>query len=129
MLQQRTHVDRITEDSQIMAGKPVATGTSIPVEQVLAPLAEKPNLNALFGVFPRLTTEDVQARLAFASQKLASEQEQALTGRSDETIQKAESLNQAQRVHEEIEFDEDRFLIGYRSKRDESCLMNGYENI
>jgi hypothetical protein len=56
-----------------------------------------------------------------------------LTGRSDETIQKAESLNQAQRVHEEldeeIEFDEDRFLIGYRSKRDESCLMNGYENI
>jgi hypothetical protein len=53
MLQQRTHVDRITEDSQIMAGKPVVTSTSIPVEQVLAQLAEKPDLNGLFGVFPR----------------------------------------------------------------------------
>jgi uncharacterized protein (DUF433 family) len=73
MLRQRIHVERITEDPQVMTGKPVVTGTSIPVEQVLAHLAEKPDLKALFGTYPRLTTEDVQACFAFAFRKLASE--------------------------------------------------------
>lgn len=69
MLQQQTQVERITVDPQIMTGKPVATGTRIPVDQVLAHLAEKPDLNTLFGTFPGLTTEDVRACLAFASRK------------------------------------------------------------
>jgi uncharacterized protein (DUF433 family) len=114
MLQQRIHVERITEDPQVMTGKPVVTGTSIPVEQVLAHLAEKPDLKALFGTYPRLTTEDVQACFAFAFRKLASERAQVVVGRGDETIRKVESLDQAQCAHEdtdeesEIELDEDR---------------------
>lgn len=114
MLQQRTHVERITEDPQIMTGKPVVTGTRIPVEQVLAHLAETPDLKALFVAFPRLTTEDVQACFAFASQKIASEQEQVVAGRSDETVRKVEARSPAQHTEEEpddefeIEPDTDR---------------------
>jgi uncharacterized protein (DUF433 family) len=58
--------ERIIRDSRIMAGKPIVRGTRIPVELVLAHLAEIPDLDELFAAFPRLTREDVQAVLAYA---------------------------------------------------------------
>ena len=58
--------DRIIRDPVIMVGKPVVKGTRIPVELVLQHLAENPDLNDLFGAFPRLTIEDVQACLEYA---------------------------------------------------------------
>lgn len=61
-----THQDRIVRDPNIMAGKPVVKGTRIPVELVLAHLAENPDLHDLFGAFPRLTLEDVRACLDYA---------------------------------------------------------------
>jgi uncharacterized protein (DUF433 family) len=65
-----TLLDRITTDPEIMAGKPVVKGTRIPVEVVLAHLAENPELNDLYAAFPRLTRDDVKACLAFAERKV-----------------------------------------------------------
>ena len=58
--------EHITQDPQVMAGKPVVRGTRIPVERILAHLAETPDLDDLFAAFPHLTIEDVQACLAYA---------------------------------------------------------------
>ena len=58
--------DRIIRDPNIMVGKPVVKGTRIPVELVLAHLAENPDLDDLFGAFPRLTIDDVRACLDYA---------------------------------------------------------------
>jgi uncharacterized protein (DUF433 family) len=49
-----------------MAGKPVVKGTRIPVERVLAHLAET-SMQDLFEAFPELTVEDVRACLAQAA--------------------------------------------------------------
>lgn len=66
----RAYMDRIHQDPEIMAGKPVVKGTRIPVERVIAHLAETPNLDDLFAAFPHLTVEDVQACLAYAHARL-----------------------------------------------------------
>ena len=60
--------ERIIRDPAIMVGKPVVKGTRIPVELVLAKLAENPDLAELFAAYPRLTREDVQACLAYGSE-------------------------------------------------------------
>ena len=71
MTRERNHyLDRITSDPKIMVGKPVVRGTRIPVEAVLAHLADNPDLADLFQAYPRLTREDVQACLAFAGERL-----------------------------------------------------------
>jgi len=51
----------VVEGPEIMVGKPVIKGTRIPVELVLAKLAQTPDLNELFADYPRLTREGVQA--------------------------------------------------------------------
>jgi uncharacterized protein (DUF433 family) len=58
--------DRIVQDPKIMVGKPVVRGTRIPVERVLAHLADTPDLGDLFEAFPRLTLDDVGACFAYA---------------------------------------------------------------
>ena len=65
-----THVDRISIDPEIMAGKPVVKGTRIPVERVIRHLADNPDLNDLFEAFPHLTLNDVKACLAYAYARL-----------------------------------------------------------
>ena len=59
---------RITIDPKVMVGKPVVRGTRIPVERVLAHLADNPDLDDLFEAFPELKLEDVKACLAYAQQ-------------------------------------------------------------
>lgn len=66
MLNQADFHDRIVQDPDVMVGKPVVKGTRIPVERVIAHLAETPDLDDLFAAFPHLTIEDVQACLAYA---------------------------------------------------------------
>ena len=68
---QPTYQDRIIKDPKIMAGKPVVRGTRIPVERVIEHLAANPDLTDLFGAFPELTREDVQAVLAYVLPKEA----------------------------------------------------------
>ena len=64
--EQPRYQDRIVQDPEIMVGKPVVKGTRIPVERVLAHLAETPDLDDLFAAFPHLTIEDLQACLQYA---------------------------------------------------------------
>src|SRR5688572_6939901 len=67
----RPHHDRISQDPAIMVGKPVIKGTRVPVERVLAHLAENPDLDEVFAAFPHLTLDDVKACLAYARDLVA----------------------------------------------------------
>jgi uncharacterized protein (DUF433 family) len=64
--QNQNYKDRITTNPDVMVGKPVVKGTRIPVEGVVAHLANNPDLNDLFAAYPELTVEDVKACLAYA---------------------------------------------------------------
>ena len=68
--------DRITVDPDVMVGKPVVTGTRIPVERVLRHLEENDKAD-LFEAFPELTAEDVRACLAYA--RAVVEQQRAVS--------------------------------------------------
>lgn len=63
--------DRITQDPEILVGKPVVRGTRIPVELVLEYLANNPSFDELFADYPRLTMEDVKACFAYAQAKVS----------------------------------------------------------
>ena len=63
----KTCNERITTNPAVMVGKPVVKGTRIPVERVVAHLANNPDLTDLFAAYPDLTIEDVKACLAYAS--------------------------------------------------------------
>jgi uncharacterized protein (DUF433 family) len=67
------HLDRIITNPKILVGKPVVKGTRIPVELVLAHLAENPDLDDLFAAYPRLTVDDVKACLAYAQRAVGAE--------------------------------------------------------
>ena len=72
-MQQAIYNDRIIIDPKIMVGKPVIKGTRIPVEIILERLAEDLDLQTLFEDYPRLTTEDVKACLAYAEAVIEGE--------------------------------------------------------
>lgn len=59
--------DRISISPEVLGGKPVVKGTRIPVDLILQHLAEEASFDELFEAFPRLTLDDVQACLAYAS--------------------------------------------------------------
>jgi uncharacterized protein (DUF433 family) len=67
------YLDRIVVDPEILVGKPIVRGTRIPVELVLAHLAENPDVTELFEAFPHLTIEDVKACLAYAEAVIEGE--------------------------------------------------------
>jgi uncharacterized protein (DUF433 family) len=62
---------RIIADRKVLGGKPVVRGTRVPVELVLAHLAENPDLDDLFAAYPRLTRADVKACLEYAQKAVA----------------------------------------------------------
>jgi uncharacterized protein (DUF433 family) len=64
---QHPYTDRITINPAVMVGKPVVKGTRIPVELVVAHLANTPDLNDLFAAYPDLTVADVKACLQYAN--------------------------------------------------------------
>jgi len=66
--------DRIEINPQVMLGKPVVRGTRIPVEQILRKLAADVSVEAVLRDYPRLTREDVQAAIAYASDAVGSEE-------------------------------------------------------
>ena len=65
------YLERIIQDPNIMAGKPVVKGTRIPVELVLEHLAENPDWGDLFAAFPRLELDDVRACLDYGRAAVA----------------------------------------------------------
>lgn len=62
--------ERIIQDPTIVDGKPVVKGTRIPVEVILGNLADNPDLDELFGVYPELELDDVRAVLAYARDRV-----------------------------------------------------------
>jgi uncharacterized protein (DUF433 family) len=64
---QQNYTDRITTNPAVMVGKPVVKGTRIPVEKVVAHLANNPDMADLFDAYPELTRADVSACLHYAT--------------------------------------------------------------
>ena len=61
---------RITVDPKVMVGKPVITGTRIPVEIIIKKLANDIDVAEILKDYPRLTREDVKAALLYTSELL-----------------------------------------------------------
>ncbi len=59
--------DRIEINPNVMQGKPVIRGTRIPVELILRKLSEGATEKDLLDAYPRLTSEDIRAALAYAA--------------------------------------------------------------
>lgn len=59
--------ERISIDPRICHGKPVVTGTRVPVGNVVGALSAGQSTAAVLEDYPTLTEADVQACLAFAS--------------------------------------------------------------
>lgn len=65
--------DRIEINPAVLLGKPVIRGTRIPVELILRKLGEGATEVDLLDAYPRLTTEDIRAVLAYAADSVAHE--------------------------------------------------------
>lgn len=65
--------NRIEINPAVMLGKPVIRGTRIPVELILRKLSEGATEADLLDAYPRLTSEDIRAALAYAADSLAHE--------------------------------------------------------
>jgi uncharacterized protein (DUF433 family) len=56
-----------------MVGKPVIRGTRIPVELILRKLGEGATEEELLDGYPRLTSEDIRAAIAYVADVVAHE--------------------------------------------------------
>jgi uncharacterized protein (DUF433 family) len=65
--------DHIETKPEVLAGKPVVTGTRIPVELVVELLAQEWTTEEIVGQYPALSREDIQACLHYPSERLKSE--------------------------------------------------------
>lgn len=63
---------RISQDPEVMVGKPVIKGTRITVELILRALGSGWSIETVLEQYPHLTREDVLAAQAFAADSLAS---------------------------------------------------------
>jgi uncharacterized protein (DUF433 family) len=61
---------RISVDRRVMVGKPVIKGTRLTVEYILGLLARGATAEEILEEYTRLTREDLQACLLFASKSL-----------------------------------------------------------
>lgn len=58
--------NRITIDPKIMVGKPVISGTRIPVDLIIKKLAQGETKEEILQDYPHLTGEDIQAALWYS---------------------------------------------------------------
>ena len=68
-----SYLDRVTVDPDILVGKPVITGTRIPVSLVLNLLAHDYAFDRIIEAYPILTADDIRAAIAYASVSLDRE--------------------------------------------------------
>lgn len=59
---------RITINPSVLHGKPVITGTRVPVSQILAELSLGRNYDEIISDYPNITKEDIFAALDFGSE-------------------------------------------------------------
>ena len=67
---QQTYIDRIITNPRVLVGKPVVKGTRIPVEKVVAHLANNPDMADLLAAYPELTVADGKACLQHANRPI-----------------------------------------------------------
>ena len=67
--------ERIVADPKVLAGKPVIKGTRMAVEFILDLLAGEWSEAEVLQNYPRLTHEDIQACLSYASALIKSEKD------------------------------------------------------
>jgi uncharacterized protein (DUF433 family) len=65
--------ERIVIDPNILVGKPAIKGTRLAVEFIIDLLAEGWSESDILSNYPGLTTQDIQACLAYASSMLKAE--------------------------------------------------------
>jgi uncharacterized protein (DUF433 family) len=92
---QQPYKDRITTNPHIMVGKPVVKGTRIPVERVVAHLANNPDLADLFAAYPDLTIEDVKACLAYAHHAVEQIGDEATAPSPEDVARSREGIREA----------------------------------
>jgi uncharacterized protein (DUF433 family) len=63
----------IVSDPKVMMGKPVVSGTRIPVDLILEKLGTGESIEAVLEAHPRLTRDGVLAALRFAAQALRAD--------------------------------------------------------
>jgi uncharacterized protein (DUF433 family) len=61
----------ITIDPEIMSGKPVFSGTRVPVETLIGYVLDGNTLDEFLADFPTVTREDAVSVLEYANQSLA----------------------------------------------------------
>ena len=66
--------ERIEINPEIMGGKPVISGTRIPVELILRKLGAGMSAEQILADHPRLVPDDIRAAQAFAADYLADEE-------------------------------------------------------
>jgi uncharacterized protein (DUF433 family) len=71
---QRNKQDRIVRIPGVLGGKPVISGTRIPVDMILERLTFDLDLKTLFEEYPDLTEEDIKACIAYAKELLEDEE-------------------------------------------------------
>ena len=69
-----TVTNRIEMNPKVMMGKPVISGTRIPVELLLRKLGEGATEADLLDAYPRLTKTDIQAAIGYAADIVAHEE-------------------------------------------------------
>ncbi|HBR18191.1 MAG: hypothetical protein A3G39_10520 [Deltaproteobacteria bacterium RIFCSPLOWO2_12_FULL_43_16] len=67
-------LSRITFDPNVMVGKPTIRGLRITVEQILLALANNVPAEEILKEYPELESEDIQAVLLYAAEKISEEQ-------------------------------------------------------
>lgn len=65
---------RIILNKEILAGKPIIKGTRIPVYLILELLASGMDESEVISEYPQLTTKDIKAALAYASNVIREEE-------------------------------------------------------
>jgi uncharacterized protein (DUF433 family) len=63
----------IVSDPKVMMGKPVVSGTRIPIDLILEKLGTGESIEAVLEAHPRLTRDGVLAALRFAAQALRAD--------------------------------------------------------
>jgi uncharacterized protein (DUF433 family) len=69
------HIDRITHDPAVMAGKPCIRGMSVTVSTILGLLATGTPRERILQAYPYLEPEDIDAALAYAAWRLEEREE------------------------------------------------------
>lgn len=72
---------RITHSPDVLRGKAVIKDTRISVEMILSKLSQGANHSDLLKAYPRLCQDDIYAALAYASARIADEEDLSLPGK------------------------------------------------